>query len=291
MISTSLLQIFNKLLMRIFRTSLRAFCAAFPIRGRHRLANSVGKILSPANEEIINIGGIQFPVDHHVEMYRYIYYGIYEEYFVNLLKRIVKQGDIIIEPGANVGYITSLLSELVGKNGKVYSMEPSKICFKKIATYLNKDNIQLMNVAIADIDGKLNFVDKDIVIEHGYSTFSKFSGKKENDSEYEIPTITVDTLMVQNKIQRARLLKLDVEGAELMALNGAKKTLKEKRIDYILVETVFRDDCKKLNEEIYEVLVSNGYTPYLMKKNTLSTFDYKKENHSRHDVIWTCVPQ
>lgn len=277
--------------MRIFRKTLRSFCTVFPIRGRHRLANSVGKMLSPAKDEIINIGGVQFPVDHHVEMYRYIYYGVYEEYFVNFLRRTIRPGDCVIEPGANVGYITSLLSGLVGKNGKVYSLEPSRICFKKIATYLNKDNIKLMNVAIADIDGKLNFVDKEVVIAHGYSAFSTFSGKGGSDTEYEIETITVDTLMSVNKMDQVRLLKLDVEGAELMALKGAKKALAEKKIDYILVETLFREDCKQINDEIYELLTKEGYRCYIMKRNTLVSFDFSKENNSRHDVIWTCIPQ
>jgi len=277
--------------MKILRILLRAFTTSFHVRGRHRLANKLGNILAPNAEEQIDIDGIKLPIDHNIAMYRYIYYGVYEEEFVSLLRRIIKQGDVVIEPGANVGYITAILSSLVGENGKVFSLEPSNICYKKIVSYLTKPNIILMNYAIADIDGELNFIDKEIVISQGYSAFSEFAGKRETDNEYLIPTITVDTLIAKNNLKQIKLLKLDVEGAELMALKGASKALSNKQIDYILVETAFIDVYKSLNQEVHVILTKSGYDCYLMTTNGLKKFDFTKEEGSRHDVIWTCLKQ
>ena len=273
--------------MRIIRILLRWFCTTFPIRGRHRLAKGLGKLLAPQSEETIDIGGITFPVDHSIEMYRYIYYGVYEEFFINFLRRTVKPGDVVIEPGANVGYISAILSSLVGEHGKVFSLEPSKICYAKIRLYLKKQNITLLNNAIADIDGELDFVDTDRVITRGYSSIATFMEKSDTGNKYPIATITVDSMANQFSIGRIRLLKLDVEGSELIALMGGGRMLSKRCIDYILVETNFDDASKAGNLTVFQLLSGYGYSCYLMDRNELRRFDYGEENGSRHDVIWT----
>lgn len=251
------------------------------------MANVIGKQLAPLSEETIDIGGVSFPVDHSIEMYRYIYYGVYEEFFVNFLRRTIKPGDVVIEPGANVGYISAILSSLVGEHGKVFSLEPSKICYAKIRLYLTKQNIKLLNKAIADIDGELDFVDTDRVITRGYSSIAAFMEKSDTGSKYPIATITVDSMANQFGIARISFLKLDVEGSELIALIGGGGMLSQKRIDYILVETNFDDASKGGNLTVFQILSGYGYSCYLMDRNRLRRFDYAGEHGSRHDVIWT----
>ena len=277
--------------MKVFRLFLRWYCKTFHVRGRHQLANIIGKKLAPSKVEILNIDGILLPVDHSIEMYRYIYYGMYEEKFISLLKRIIKPGDIIIEPGANIGYITAILSSLVGNNGKVFSLEPSRICFKKIINYLTKPTIILMNIAIADIDGELYFTDKERVITRGFSTFSKFTSKQDTDNEYLIPTIKVDTLISRYNLKHIKLLKLDVEGSELIALRGASQALMNNLIDYILVETSFISSIISTQEEINKLLISCGYSCYLMGNTKLIPYSNSLGKGEMPDVIWTCIKQ
>lgn len=271
----------------MIRILLRWFCTTFPIRGRHRLANVLGKQLAPQLEETLDIGGIAFPVDHSIEMYRYVYYGVYEEFFVNFLRRIIKPGDMVIEPGANVGYISAILSSLVGEHGKVYSVEPSRICYAKLEKYLTKQNITLLNKAIADVDGELDFIDTDRVVTRGYSALAAFMDKSDSGSKYSIPAITVDTMANQFGIPRIKLLKLDVEGSELIALRGGMKMLSNKSIDYILVETSFEDATKNGNLAAFQLLSGYGYSCFTMTRNELKPLDFFAETNSRHDVIWT----
>lgn len=273
--------------MKFLRKALRYFCTTFPVRGRYRLADKLGKVIAPSEVEYIDVSGTSMPIDHSVAMYRYIYYGLYEEHFVNFLKREIRKGDIVIEPGVNVGFITAVLSGLVGNNGRIIALEPSKICYNKIKNYLVKPNITLLNKALAEKDGQANFTDKDIVISHGYSTLSEFTEKEDNDNEYAIDTTSIDSLFASYSLATIRLVKLDIEGAELKALQGASNALSKRAIDFILVETTFDEKYDSVNREIGELLKGYGYSPFLMESNSLVKVDYFSLKNTRHDIIWT----
>src|ERR1700722_2471622 len=64
-----------------------------------------------------------FPADRWIinaDMHRIAY----EPDVSNFLFRVLKEGDIAIDVGANVGYFTCLMAAIVGPTGKVYSFEP-----------------------------------------------------------------------------------------------------------------------------------------------------------------------
>ena len=233
------------------------------------------------------INGMHIPIDHSLAMYRYIYYGLYEEEFIRFLKRVVRTGDVIIEPGMNIGYITSVLSGLVGDKGKVIALEPSRICFSKVQGYLSAPNIILLHKALIDEDKNVSFTDKSIVIELGYSAVSELTITDPKDNVYEIPGISVDTLMESYQVKNIRFLKLDIEGSEHIALKGAENALSRKAIDYILVESLFDEENKEINELISEQLSRHGYKPYLMKRNRIQPIQLSDLYGKRLDLIWS----
>src|SRR4030042_7144688 len=63
---------------------------------------------------------------------------IHEKATTELFKTMVKEGDVVLDMGANIGYFTILAARLVGKKGKVYSFEPEPRNY----SYLKK-NIEL----------------------------------------------------------------------------------------------------------------------------------------------------
>lgn len=277
--------------MKLLRNSLQYLCKNYSFKGRHRLSDKLGLMLAPKDIEVMKLNDIYFPVDHQVEFYRYMYYGVYEEHFVNHLKKVVREGDIIIEPGVNVGYVTAVLQGLVGNTGKIYGLEPSITCYNKITSYLNCSNIELMNMALSNQDGKAYFVDTARVISRGYSFLSEVGTKNEDDNEYLIDTITVDTLCKNNRIETVRYLKLDVEGAELMAIKGAQRMLTNKKIDYILVETDFHEEYQDVNSEIAGLLSGYGYRPYFLTADRLKPIAFDSLSNIRQDVIWTFLDE
>ncbi|HRB19573.1 MAG TPA: FkbM family methyltransferase [Chitinophagales bacterium] len=66
-----------------------------------------------------------------------------DKHEIELLHKNIRKGDIVLDIGANIGFYTQLLSDLVGENGKVYAFEPDK----KNYSYLQQNTGQLKNVA------------------------------------------------------------------------------------------------------------------------------------------------
>ena len=272
----------------LFRVFFRWYCKTFKLRGRHRIANSIGKLIMPmGGHEVIKIGTINFPIDHNIPMYRYIYYSVYEEEFVDFLKQIIKPGDVVIDPGTNVGYISAVCADLLGNDGLVISIEPSKRCYSLIEKYLVSPRIRLFHSALYREKTNKVFVDKINVISTGYSAFSDFTGQKMGDEVYEIETLTVSDLFIQFNLERVKLLKLDIEGAELDALLGCAELLQQQKIDYILIETFISDAQIDTNKRINELLSSAGYKPFIPVKNKLIPVDFSKITNARFDAIWT----
>lgn len=276
---------------KLIRKTLRMIFGLLPVRGRHRVADMLGELLDSGKIEIVRIGEVLFPIDHSVEWERYMYYNLYESEFIAHLKRNLKEGDIFIDPGANIGYISAIASGLVGSTGKVFSIEPSPTCFSKLKNYLPQaGNITLINAAVSDKDGEATFYDTPRVITRGFATLGEVSQPKDG-TPFKVQTVTVDELSRKYNLDRIKYLKLDIEGSELLALQGSREMLKNKRIDFVLIETSFNDQKPEKIINNYSALLESGYKPYKpTKKGFLVPVDLSEPRSSRIDIIWTHQP-
>jgi len=141
--------------------------------------------------------------------------GQYEPKQTELFMQSLKTGDIFFDIGANVGYYTLLASKTVGKTGKVVAFEPDKENFSMLEGNLklnNCQNVEAIDKAVSDIDGPILFnTEKN---NKGESAISK-NGKT------EITSTTLDLFFSQNHLLPA-VIKMDIEGAEILALKGGK---------------------------------------------------------------------
>lgn len=273
----------------ILRRALRAYCRTFSIRGRHRMADRLGKLLAPSQPEILTINGIDIPLDHSIPMYRYIYYGMYEEHNVKHMQKVVRQGDIFFDVGANVGYISALMAGAVGPEGKVYAFEPANTTYKLTRQYItpkSAPNVQLQQMAVSNEDGTATFYDTPRVIERGYAVLGSVDAPADG-TPHEVPVTRIDTFCRKHGVDEIRYLKLDVEGAELMALQGAEPLLKAGKIHYLLVETSINPDNAALNAGIIDILKSNGYQSFLIDpRGNEKPIDLEQLENTRMDVLW-----
>ena len=222
------------------------------------------------------------PLDLSDPFQRYIYYGLYESHFVAHLRATLRPGDVMIDPGTNIGYISAVAADLLGPEGQVISLEPSRTCFARLSGYLALPNVELLHAALYDKPGHSRFCDTPRVIARGFACLAEIE-EPEDATVYEIECLTVDDICEARSIRSIRYLKLDIEGAELAALQGARRMLDAGAIDYILVESDFGD---ARTAEVCRLLEAHAYRPFRPdRKGRLHPLDADRR-HGRFDVIW-----
>ena len=169
--------------------------------------------------------------------------GEWEPLTTKYLERNVCEGDIVVEAGANIGYYTALLGTLVGNGGKVYSFEANKETYE-LATLTLKMNdlhshVQIQNVAIANSNGFANLTyqpissAKSMYINTGGSHLQTKNSKPLSNS-ITVRTVTLDSALPF--VMNVSWLRMDIEGAEIMAIEGAQRIIQQSPNIKILME-------------------------------------------------------
>jgi len=185
----------------------------------------------PREIVVETIDGRQLFIDTKNESYKYVYFlGEYEAVISNIFRRLIEPGDVCLDIGANIGWYTTLFQKLAGTHGQVHSFEPVPHIFDHLGrnVKLNSppDNVTLNNLALGNEEKNVElhvFAD----MPDGHSSISTFE-----HSDFETFTskmITLDSYLIERKIDNVSVVKMDVEGAELMALQGASDLFKQKR--------------------------------------------------------------
>jgi FkbM family methyltransferase len=148
-----------------------------------------------------------------------------------LLKKILFQGAVVVDVGANIGVYSEFLSRCVGPTGLVHSFEPSPDNFRRLtAATRHLSNVRLIQAVVGERSGecKLYVSDKLNVDHRAYKT--------DGDSRRIIPTEMVALDDYFKPGQRVDLIKMDIQGYELHALRGAQRVLHENPQINLLLE-------------------------------------------------------
>lgn len=147
-------------------------------------------------------------------------YGEFSGGETEVFRQFLRPGDVAIEGGANIGAHTVYLSELVGPTGRIYAFEPQRIVFQTLCANLalnSRTNTFCRQEALGDAPGSL------VVPPLNYDAENNFGGLSlgQFTQGETVPVVTLDSL----GLTKCRLLKLDVEGMELVVLRGAERLL------------------------------------------------------------------
>lgn len=165
---------------------------------------------------------------------RIMYLGLYELGVVDIMKRFLKEGDVLIDAGANIGYHTALGAGFVGKSGEVHSFEPIPEYFKKLKglAEANKEYRIICNqYALGQTGGRMQMYQiRTYRGTRSFGTGSMFKGWLSNEqaeATLQVPMMKLDDYVREHNLKKVALLKIDVDGFEFPLLKGAENFLRE----------------------------------------------------------------
>jgi FkbM family methyltransferase len=160
--------------------------------------------------------------------------GIYEAQMTKLVQLVLGPSDVFIDIGANEGYFSVIASSQLS-NGAVHCIEPQSrlLGILRKNFELNGSRVILHETAISDQDGHL-----DLFLRPSTNTgaSSMFRHWRLGSRVERVACTTLDSFFQKNSIAKARLIKIDCEGAEALVVEGAKGILTEHRVEFIAME-------------------------------------------------------
>lgn len=229
------------------------------------LRASVNRSVGPGYQwVVITAGGLQgLSLYLDLSQEKDYWLGTYEPELQMAIQELVDAGQVAYDVGANVGYVTLLLARQVGRQGKVIAFEPFPQNVQRlkqnIAANAHLAPMEVMAAAVVDVSHPVTFLvgpsdDTGRVADHSVA---------ELPDERNIVTegIALDHLVFERGYPPPQVIKIDIEGGEIAALNGMQRLLAEVH-PLILLET-HNQTC---TETAWEILTHLGYQVCWMKK-------------------------
>ena len=210
------------------------------------------KINSGVRSEYIEIDGQKLFLDKEDSLLLSTRKNNYDKFEVECLKQIIKKGDIVVDLGANIGYYTLILAQLVGKSGHVYSFEPEPSNFEILSKNVKEnkhEHVTLVQKAISDKNSKIKLY----VSKRNLASHRIFDAEDKRES-IEVDVTTLDEYFKKFK-KPIKFIKMDVEGAEGAAISGASKIIQDSKNLVIMME-YFPKWIKKFGDIPEEILRS-----------------------------------
>jgi len=197
----------------------------------------------------------------------------YEIEETKFFKHYIQEDDICFDIGANIGYFTFLFAS---RAKFVHAFEPNPLCYHLLqaSSILNKfNNIEANQIALGNNESNVEFnIAED-------SAFSLINSNTNNISKNTISVLqtSIDNYFNKNSIKKIDIMKLDVEGFEIMVIEGAKFILSNKftRPRLIMIEICKNNlgDLLPSAINIINLLKSYGYNSRILLNGKLIPFD------------------
>lgn len=200
--------------------------------------------------------GVQFEISNLVEHFRVVQHGGETDYMGAMLREL-RDDDVLFDIGANVGMVALHAANIC--DTVAFEPDPS---FKRrldVNMALNPDRkFALEHIAVSDTDGLgVLYTDGD----DGNSPSLANHGTERGS--LAVPTRSLDSLVAEGRLPLPTVIKLDIEGAEILALRGSKQLLtgpQRPRALFIEVHDTCLPGFGSSADDVYALLRDSGYT-------------------------------
>jgi len=195
------------------------------IRGRLNRAAPAG--LTEVKVAAGDLAGFSILLDMQIDKDYWL--GTYEPELQSALHELIPAGAVVYDVGANIGYVSLLLAKAAGETGKVFAFEalPSNVVQLRRNVELNAMQSRVMVVAkaVTKAHGPVRF------LVHASGGMGKAVGSAGRDDHYQaevsVDGISLDEFTFEQGNPPPQVVKMDIEGGEVMALPGMRRLLAE----------------------------------------------------------------
>jgi FkbM family methyltransferase len=249
-----------------------AYCRHSPIDfGKSRLSQLVAPYVGRCIATIRTSDNFRMRVDTQDFIQRTIYLtGVWDDGVGAAVRRLLKPGELFVDIGANVGYFSLLAAKL---GGRVIAFEPNPECQAEMAHNIALNgfrNIDVRATGIADRRGQ------DVLYVESKENLGAGSLKSVSGNPI---AVEIDTLDGQLAGETPAIIKLDIEGAELMALRGGAQTLAQTRTIIVEVSEYSLRELGGSKEELFAIMAGHGFRCDIISPVRRST-------HSQTDICF-----
>jgi FkbM family methyltransferase len=230
----------------------RGLAAFYPIR---MLDNLMLRTVRPKRIDVL---GHSMLVDS-VDSLRLSVNGIYEPLETRFVQENVRQGMTVVDVGAHVGYYTLLFARLVGNQGKVFAFEPDPENFAILQQNValnGYSNVITVQKAVSDRSGTLS-----LYLSSQYKGDHRIYDSHDHRTSIEVGAVTLDEFFTDEPA-RIDLIKMDIQGAEGLALRGMTRIL-DQHERLTLVSEFWPGGLQRsgvLAGEYLDVLIGHGFS-------------------------------
>ena len=250
------------------------------IRGAYLIAcliNAIRKLFGLGACAKVRRRGVNWSLDLREGIDFAIYLtGSFEPNTIAAYKKILKNGDVALDIGANIGAHTLHLAAAVGASGHVYALEPTADIYLKLKDNLHqnpdlKDRVeahQVMLMAENDLDLPTEI----------YASWPLKGSNKAHALHGGVGISTegatiksLDSMIEDLKLEKVTLIKMDVDGYEMDVLSGAVETIRRFRPVVIFEHSPYTSEERILDpNKIIKFFKSLNYSFYDLSGNSLT---------------------
>ncbi|MDA1060739.1 MAG: FkbM family methyltransferase [bacterium] len=190
-----------------------------------------------------------------------------EEDHIIILNRELSKGMVAFDLGANIGYYSAMMANLVGTNGKVYAVEPSSSNFQLLSLNLKLNQleniVETYNIGISNKTGMDNFYESEKSNWHTF--YPKVHSGIETESLVDRTPIQVPVMTISEFAKGKRkidLIRMDIEGFEVEVFESLLPLLKDKSFGPKILFEVHQpryNDKEHNMRKVLKSLFENGY--------------------------------
>jgi FkbM family methyltransferase len=245
-------------LPRFLRHPLARCLRSLPIKGRWRIAAQLNRLFAaePVTFDMHGVG--RLTLDLGIEMQQHVYWaGLSRDdaAILRLAEAVLPRDGVFIDVGANVGIHTLAIARHVSKGGAIVAFEPHPANHRLLKHNLEQNGLRHVvaeNLGLAEATATLTGTAR--------ADGGNWSLASRGDYRFEVRLVRLDDYLRDQPLPRLDLMKIDVEGAEVRVLRGARQTIA--RFRPLIVFEVCPSWLAKMQSsaiELFAELVGQGY--------------------------------